>query len=428
MRNAAAHGRGRADKDQLTSFWACGAGVRTSVMPMMTDDLDGRAAADRALRESERRFRVMANTVPLLEWVATADGSVTWFNDRWYEFAGGTFDQMKGWGWLVVLHPEDLDRVAGAIRSASAAGTPWDDLFRLRSHSGEYRWFLVRAVPRIADDGRVIEWLVALTDVTAQREAEHERERALEQERLAHRKTREAVRSRDHVLSIVSHDLRNPLGTITMAASFLLDTIPAEDSRATARRQLEVIQRAARSMNRMIEDLLDVTRIESGQLSVERAPTEVQSVLDETVALHRPLAEAARVALECRAPGDLPLMCADRQRVSQILSNLIANAIKFTPRGGSVTVSAAAEPGGILWRVSDTGQGISADQLPHLFDRFWQAARSDRRGLGLGLAIVEGLVRAHGGGIHVASEPGLGTTVSFTIPDTSAGCRGTATE
>jgi signal transduction histidine kinase len=234
----------------------------------------------------------------------------------------------------------------------------------------------------------------------------------------------EAVRSRDHVLSIVSHDLRNPLGTITMAASLLLDLVPDEEERRTERRQLEIIKRAAGTMNRMIQDLLDVTRIESGRLTVERGPTDAKSVLDETMALHRPLADAAGIALENRIADGLPPMCADPQRVGQILANLIGNALKFTPRGGTVAVSADAEAGGILWRITDTGKGIAPDQLPHLFDRFWQAQRGDRRGLGLGLSIVEGLVKAHGGAIHVASELGTGTSVSFTIPDVSAGCDG----
>ncbi|NUO62252.1 MAG: HAMP domain-containing histidine kinase [Gemmatimonadaceae bacterium] len=381
-----------------------------------------RRTTERALRESEQRFRVMANTVPLLEWIADADGRVIWYNDRWYEFTGATFDELRGWGWLSVHDPSDVDRVEETVRAAYAQGKPWQGLLRLRSRGGEHRWFLARAVPVTGEDGQIVEWFAALTDVTEQRDAARERERLLENERIAHAKTMEAVRSRDQVLSIVSHDLRNPLGTITMATSFLLEIVPDDEARATERRQLEMIKRAAGTMNRMIGDLLDVTRIESGRLSVERAPTEVEPVVDEAIALHRPLAEAAQIALARDVAQGLPRMCADRHRLSQILSNLIGNAIKFTPRGGTVTVSAAAEPGGILWRVSDTGQGIPADQLPHLFDRFWQARRTDRRGLGLGLVIVEGLVKAHGGGIHVASEPGRGTTISFSIPDVSAGC------
>jgi PAS domain S-box-containing protein len=379
---------------------------------------------EQALRESEQRFRVMANTVPLLEWIADADGSVTWCNARWYEFTGCSFDELKGWGWLRTHHPDDADRVAGTLRRDFAQGEPWTDHYRLRAHDGAYHWFLARAVPLVHDDGRVTQWFAALTDVTEQREAARERERLLEHERLAHAMAIEAVRSRDQVLSIVSHDLRNPLGTITMSASLLLDLIPDEEARRTERRQLEIIRRAAGTMNRMIEDLLDVTRIESVRLAVERAPTDVASVVDEALAQHRPLAEAARVALECHVPDDLPRMCADPHRLLQILSNLLGNAIKFTPRSGTVTIAVAAEPGGVLWQVSDTGLGIPAEQLPHLFDRFWQARRGDRRGLGLGLAIVEGLIKAHRGGIHVASELGRGTTVSFTIPDISSGCEG----
>ena len=388
----------------------------------MSNDLSEDPRTDRALHDSDHRFRVMANTVPLLEWAADAGGNFTWFNDRWYEYTGGTFDDMKGSGWQRAHHPDEVDRVVHGLQHAFAAGEPWDDLFRLRSRTGVYRWFLARAVPITGEEGSILQWFGALTDVTERREAERERERLLEQERIAHGEAVEAVRSRDHVLSIVSHDLRNPLGTITMAASLLLDLVPDAAERATERRQLEIIRRAARNMNRMIQDLLDVTRIESGRLTVDRAPTSVRSVLDETVALNRPLVESAGISLDGRVADELPCMCADPLRVGQILDNLISNAIKFTPRGGAITISVSAEAGGVLWRVSDTGKGVPADQLPHLFDRFWQANRSDRRGLGLGLSIVAGLVKAHGGGIHVASELGKGTAVSFTIPDVSTGC------
>jgi signal transduction histidine kinase len=265
-------------------------------------------------------------------------------------------------------------------------------------------------------------WFGALPDVTDRRAAERERERLLDQERSAHAEAVEAVRARDHVLSIVSHDLRNPLGTITMSASLLLDLVPDVEERRAERRQLEIIARAAANMNRMIQDLLDATRIEAGRLTIDRAPTDAKTVLDETMALQRPLADAAGIALECRLAEELPLMCADAQRVGQILGNLVGNALKFTTRGGTITISAEAADRAVLWRVSDTGKGIPADQLPHLFDRFWQSRRGDRRGLGLGLSIVDGLVKAHGGRIDVASETGKGTTVGFTIPDVSAGC------
>jgi PAS domain S-box-containing protein len=388
----------------------------------MPSDRSVERGTERELRVSEQRFRVMANAVPLLEWAADADGNFTWFNDRWYDYTGSTFDEMKGDGWRKAHHRDEVDRVVLGIRRAFSEGAPWDDLFRLRSRTGEYRWFLARAVPVTDEDDRVVQWFGALTDATDRREAERERERLLDQERSAHAEAVEAVRARDHVLSIVSHDLRNPLGTITMSASLLLDLVPDVEERRAERRQLEIIARAAANMNRMIQDLLDATRIEAGRLTIDRAPTDAKTVLDETMALQRPLADAAGIALECRLAEELPLMCADAQRVGQILGNLVGNALKFTTRGGTITISAEAAERAVLWRVSDTGKGIPADQLPHLFDRFWQSRRGDRRGLGLGLSIVDGLVKAHGGRIDVASETGKGTTVGFTIPDVSAGC------
>ena len=238
----------------------------------------------------------------------------------------------------------------------------------------------------------------------------------MEEERRARGEAEQAVRTRDEVLSVVSHDLRNPLHTIGMSASFLLDVLPGGDGDAMVRKQLAIIKRAIDTMNRMITDLLDITRIESGRLAVECSEVEVRSLLDEVETMMRPLAEGAGLRLECRAEGPLATLYADRDRLMQVFSNLVGNAIKFTPEGGSVTLRAARDGEGVAFQVSDTGAGIPADHLPRLFDRFWQARRTDRRGLGLGLPIVKGLVEAHGGRISVASEPGAGSTFTFTLP------------
>jgi PAS domain S-box-containing protein len=163
----------------------------------MSSERSVERGTERELRESERLFRVMANTVPLLEWAADADGNFTWFNDRWYDYTGGTFDEMKGHGWRHAHHPDEVEHVVSGIERAFAEGAPWDDLFRLRSRTGAYRWFLARAVPVTDDEGRIVQWFGALTDVTERRVAERERERLLEQERTAHAEAVEAVRTRD---------------------------------------------------------------------------------------------------------------------------------------------------------------------------------------------------------------------------------------
>ncbi len=224
-----------------------------------------------------------------------------------------------------------------------------------------------------------------------------------------------AVRTRDEVVSIVSHDLRNPLSTVQMAAAYLLDSLPADAVRTCDRRSLEMIKRAAESMARMIQDLLDIARIESGRFAVERAAVPLPPFMDDAATMLRPLAEKQRQRLDVTVADGVDSVCADRDRLLQILSNLVGNAVKFTPPGGTITIAAEAEDGAVRFRVSDTGTGIRPEHIPHLFDRFWQATRTDRRGLGLGLPIVKGLVEAHGSRIVVTSREGEGTTFSFTI-------------
>jgi PAS domain S-box-containing protein len=225
---------------------------------------------------------------------------------------------------------------------------------------------------------------------------------------------REAVNIRDEVLSSVAHDLRNPLGTISMTAELLLDTTPPEDEEA--RGKFEIIDRAAQGMNRLIQDLLDVTRIEGGQgLAIEPEREEVGPLVEEACEMLRPHAEDKGLRLSCELPEHLPAVRADRDRILQVFSNLIGNALKFTEHG-AIMVRAESAEGAVRFAVSDTGPGISQEDLPHLFERFWQARKARKGGAGLGLAITRGIVEAHGGRIWVASRVGEGTTFYFTLP------------
>jgi PAS domain S-box-containing protein len=236
---------------------------------------------------------------------------------------------------------------------------------------------------------------------------------ALENARL-YRVAQEALQTRDDVLGIVAHDLRNPLGTILIQAGVLKDTDPARPVRGA--RPAEVIERAARRMNRLIQDLLDVARIEGGSLSVEQACLPVRQTIVEVLAAQEALAARASVALRLDLGQDIPDIWADRERLVQVFDNLLGNAIKFTGPGGRITVGARPQPGEIVFWVTDTGSGIAPQDLPHLFERFWQARRATRSGAGLGLPIVKAIVDAHGGRVWVDSQVGQGTSVFFTIP------------
>ena len=248
---------------------------------------------------------------------------------------------------------------------------------------------------------------------------------ALDNARL-YETSRRASRARDEVLGVVSHDLRNPLSGISMCASVLLDPEPAPPE--SVRSMAEVIRESAQWMGRIIQDLLDVSRIEAGRLALERGPVSVPSVLEAIQDLMRLQVESAGVKLVVEPGDSLPALDADRERVLQVLMNLLGNAVKFTPAGGSVSVDVApmndAPPDGadassrpfVCFRVRDTGVGISQLHLPHVFDRFWQVRTTGRAGAGLGLAIAKGIVEAHGGSIWAESTLGEGTTFAFTLP------------
>jgi PAS domain S-box-containing protein len=254
--------------------------------------------------------------------------------------------------------------------------------------------------------------LTAALDITARVQVEEERKRNEELVRLEERLTH-AVQSRDEVLGIVAHDLRNPLNAIMLSAARLRRS-RAEPERRSAK-PAETIERAATRMDRLIGDLVDITRIDAGQLSVELTSTPAGELVSASVEVEKSLAAAASIELRLALAADVPPVHADRDRLLQVLENLVGNAIKFTTPGGVVTVGAAPNAGDVRFWVEDTGSGILPENLPHVFDRFWQARPAGRKGAGLGLAIAKGIVEAHGGRIWAESH-GRGSVFAFTIP------------
>lgn len=227
---------------------------------------------------------------------------------------------------------------------------------------------------------------------------------------------RDAVAVRDEVLSVVSHDLGNPLSAVRVSARVLGRLIDAGDTEG-ARAQMEGIRAAVAQMERLIRDLLEVRRIESGRLKLVRRPEPVSDLVEEAVRSLRPLAREQGVRLVSRLENDLPrTIRVDADRVQQVFSNLIGNALKFTPRGGTITVGARGRDAGVEFWVEDSGPGMSEDQLGHVFDRFWQARQQGSHGIGLGLSIAKGMTEAHGGEIRVESEEGRGSRFSFALP------------
>jgi PAS domain S-box-containing protein len=249
-------------------------------------------------------------------------------------------------------------------------------------------------------------FVVVLRDITARQRAED----AL----------RDAVTAREEMIGIVSHDLRNPANAVKMLAKSIFDEADGEPVPARVLERVAVMRQAAEQIDALIQDLLDTTRLAGGPLSVLPRVADAVALTARGVEGLRPLADAGRVSLVVALSPDLPAAFVDPDRFVQLLSNLIGNAIKFTPPGGSVTLTAEVDADELLFVVTDTGEGISAEQLPHVFERFYQAPRRAgrmiRHGAGLGLPISRGIVEAHGGHIWLSSTPGVGTSVRFSLP------------
>jgi len=221
------------------------------------------------------------------------------------------------------------------------------------------------------------------------------------------------IDTREEILRIVAHDLRSPLNTISMATSLLLD-IPATESEREKR--LKIIKRTGEQMDRLIQDLLSVTTIEAGRLSIAPRKLRVDDLFQDASEMLEGIAREKSITLTVDRAADLPPVRGDPARVLQVFSNLVGNAVKFTPPGGVITLSAARSGDGVQCAIADTGSGIPPEDLPRIFGKFWQSKRGDHRGIGLGLAIARGIVEAHGGSIGVRSEVGRGSVFSFSLP------------
>lgn len=372
------------------------------------------------LGEREAEFRALANSIPQLAWIADADGRRYWYNERWYEFTGLRPDQGLGLGWRLVLHPDHRERAYEAQATASARAEPWEYTAPLRRKDGVYRWFLVRAMPFRSGDGKATRWFGTDTDITERLTTERalsenagKLRAALALEQSARSEAERATRARDDVLAIVAHDLRNPIHTITLCAEALLEQTAEIDGR---RHSIGVIKRCTKTMERLIADLLDVARIEAGKLNVRQDPVELQALISDMLEQFEVEALARKVTIRGEIQAGLPMVAGDRERLMQVLSNLLGNALKFTPDGGKITVQAVMATDTVRVSIEDTGTGITETDLPHIFDRYWQANRQRSAGAGLGLAICKGIVEAHGGRIWATSTVERGTVVSFTLP------------
>jgi len=377
-------------------------------------------AAERQLRASETRYRLASRAIKdaIWDW-SVLDDRIDWSDGITSRFGhpAEMVGPSLGW-WLAQVHDDERRRVGDGLRAALAGSADiWHDEYRFRCHDGRWadvvdRGFIVRDA-----SGRAIRAVGAMEDISERRRAEAERAALLERERRARADAEAANRAKDEFLAVVSHELRTPLAPILGFVEILReDDLPAREARAA----LGTIERNARSLSHLIEDLLDVSRITSGKLSLEYALLHLQEIVAAAVDSARPAASAKDVRLVLRVDDGQDLVAGDAARLTQVATNLLSNAIKFTPPGGAVSVDVARRGNRVVLRVQDTGKGITRELLPLVFERFRQGDTSDTRvhgGLGLGLAIVRHIVDLHGGEVTAESDgEGKGATFSVVLP------------
>jgi PAS domain S-box-containing protein len=363
----------------------------------------GDAAAE--LEQREAQFRALADAIPQLAWMAHADGSVFWYNERWYAYTGTTLPQMEGWGWQLVHDPARLPEVLARWRTAIRTGQRFEMEFTLRGADGADRWFLTRVEPVRGRDGEVVRWFGTNTDIQDLREA---RESA-----------RAASRAKSDFLATMSHELRTPLNAIGGYAELLEMELRGPITQAQ-RRDLARIRASQAHLLGLISSVLDLSRIESGKVAYDLAHVLVDPLLAGLDALVAPQAAAKHLVLEYQgAPPDLTVI-ADREKLRQILLNLLSNAIRYTPAGGQIVMTAAAQDDTtVALTVRDNGRGIPLDRQDAVFEPFVQLDRSltqTREGVGLGLSISRDLAHGMDGELSVESAPGNGASFTVTLP------------
>ncbi len=435
------------------------------------------AAVNTELRQSEQRFRSLSACSPVGIFLTDVEGRCTYTNPRFQAICGFTFEQSLGDGWLQSVHPEDREQVLENWSSLTLTNCEYSNEFRVETPAGIVRQVHVRASPMLSPQGELLGHVGTVEDITDRKQAEEARAQII-REQVARQQAEAANRMKDEFLATLSHELRTPLNSV-LGWARLLRTRSFDE--ATVARALETIERNAKAQSQLIEDILDVSRIIRGKLQLNLRPLNLVPIIEAAIDSVRPTAEAKSLQLQyifdlsvgqvtdnclpvhssedkplslssdgstppnpslkngetlaqeicdckgspspnsfMRKGGSLTggiLVNGDPDRLQQIVWNLVSNAIKFTPEGGTIEVSCLRTGSHAQIQVSDTGIGINPDFLPHVFDRFRQADSTTTRshgGLGLGLAIVRHLVELHGGTVSADSK-GEGQGATFTV-------------
>jgi len=377
--------------------------VAASTGMIMAIAVTGRDEARASLRRSEQRYKSLVLASSQVVWSTDAPGEVVEDLPTWRAFTGQTKEEMMGRGWMRKLHPDDIQRVSEVWAHSLATRTAHEIEFRVLAADGTYRNVSARAVPVLEANGNIREWVGALTDITEKKNSEQE--------------MREANRRKDEFLAMLAHELRNPLAPIRNAVEIIRSS---KTDTARIDWTCEIIERQVQHMSRLLDDLLDVARITHGQIQLNKESTDLTTLVRRSLDASRTVVEKKNLRLVTDfVPGPVPIS-ADVTRIEQVITNLLNNAVKFTPAGGQITVSVHHEGDSAMLRVVDNGRGIAPDLLPRIFQLFEQGDRSLARsegGLGIGLTLVQNLVRMHSGTVEAKSEgPGRGSEFMVRLP------------
>lgn len=366
------------------------------------------------LKESEARFRQLADSAPVLIWMSDADGTCSWLNRPWLEFTGEPLEKQIGDGWEKFVHPDDVERCKETFRQHFEARTPFEMDYRLRRYDGAHRWLITRGMPLFSGTGSFLGFMGGCIDIHERKEAEKDSEALLKVEQRARLEAERTALLKDEFLATVSHEMRTPLTAMLGWVQLLRNGTLSQD---TVPQALETIERNARAQAKLIDDLLDMSRILSGRLRLDVQQVQPAEIVEAAISAAEPAATAKSVRIISDLDPHTGPIVGDPTRLQQIIWNLLNNAIKFTPAKGTVTVKLKRGEYSLDILVTDTGEGITPEFLPHVFDRFRQQDASTVRrhqGLGLGLAIVKQLVELHGGSVDAHSE-GVGRGATFVV-------------
>jgi PAS domain S-box-containing protein len=370
--------------------------VTTNALQRLTEEAE-------AWRLREEKFKLVTNALPQIIWTALPDGYIDYRNQHFYDFTGATSKSTDVGEWKIFVHPDDLASVEATWGRSVATGHPYETMFRVRQHSGEYRWTLARAIAVRSDDGTILKWVGSNTDI-------HEQV-------LAEQELRDTNRRKDEFLAMLAHELRNPLAPIRAGAELLpeVSADPAQVNRVGG-----MIRRQIVHVMSLIDDLLEVSRVTQGLVSLEKLNLDFRQVVEESIEQVRPLVEAHQHRLTVEMPDEAVNVFGDQKRLVQVLSNLLNNAAKYPPDGGRILVTVRCSSSEVITTVRDNGIGMEPQLLQTAFDLFQQGERTSERregGLGLGLELVKSMVEQHDGNVVARSAGrGMGSVLEVRLP------------